>query len=85
MDSSDRLKIHEYVRKLLADNGDQADFADSESLIESARLDSLAVTRLVAFLETTFDVDFGEIEFDPRRFDTVDGLAAMVEESRSQD
>jgi len=82
MDTSDRLKIRAYVVEMLADRGDLQAFDDEDSLIESARLDSLAVVKLVTFLESTFDVDFGEIEFDPQRFDSVELLAAMVEESR---
>lgn len=82
MDSSDRVKIRAFVETLLAEHDDRAPFADSESLIQAGRLDSLAVVTLVSFLESGFGVDFARIEFDPQRFDSVDEIAAMVAESR---
>ena len=82
MDSSDRVKIRAFVERQLRDRDDLAAFADGESLIKAGRLDSFAVVNLVMFLETSFNVDFAKIEFDPERFDTVEEIAAMVDESR---
>jgi acyl carrier protein len=67
---------------LLGEQDDRASFADGESLIKSGRLDSLAVTKMVMFLETGFDVDFARVEFDPERFDSVTEIAAVIAESR---
>jgi hypothetical protein len=41
------------------------------------------VVKLVTFLESDFAVDFGEIEFDPQRLDSVNGIAAVIEEYRA--
>ena len=82
MDQSDRLKIRAYVEELLGEHDDHAAFGDSESLIKAGRLDSLAVVKLVTFLEASFAVDFARVEFDPERFDTVAEIAAVIEESR---
>lgn len=82
MDPGDRVKIRTFVEKLLAEHDDHASFGDTESLIKAGRLDSLAVVNLVTFLESDFAVDFGRIEFDPERFDTVAEIAAVIEESR---
>jgi acyl carrier protein len=81
MDPRDLTKIRAFVGKLLRDHDDHAGFADTESLVNSGRLDSLAVVKLLEFLESAFGVDFAEIEFDPQRFDTVDEIAALIEES----
>ena len=83
MDLADRIKIRTFVEALLGEHDDQAPFGDSESLVKAGRLDSLAVVKLVMFLENAFGVDFARIEFDPQRFDTVDEIAAVIEESRS--
>ena len=83
MDPRDLTKIRAFVAELLAKHDDHAAFADGESLIHSARLDSLAVVSLVGFLESAFGVDFAEIEFDPQRFDSVDEIASLVEDSRT--
>lgn len=82
MDPDDRVTIRAFVEELLGEHDDRAAFGDGESLIKAGRLDSLAVVKLVAFLETAFAVDFDRVEFDPDRFDTVAELAALVEESR---
>jgi acyl carrier protein len=81
MDTDDRVRIRAYVAELLQERDDRAAFADAESLIVGGRLDSLAVVKLVMFLETSFAVDFAQIEFDPQRFDSIDEIAAMVEEA----
>jgi acyl carrier protein len=82
MDLQDRTRIRTFIEELLGEQDDRASFADDESLIKSGRLDSLAVTKMVMFLETGFDVDFARIEFDPERFDSVAEIAAVIEESR---
>lgn len=82
MDPGDRVTIRAYVEELLGEHDDRAAFGDGESLIKAGRLDSLAVVKLVSFLETAFAVDFARVEFDPERLDSVAGIAAVVEESR---
>jgi len=82
MDQSDRIKIRAFVEELLSEHDDHAAFADAESLIKAGRLDSLAVVKLVTFLESAFAVDFARVEFDPERLDTVAEIAAVIEESR---
>ncbi len=82
MDQSDRIRIREYLEELLREHDDHAAFGDAESLIKAGRLDSLSVVKLVTFLESAFAVDFGRVEFDPERFDSVTEIAAVIEESR---
>jgi len=82
MIEGDRMKIRAFVEELLGEHDDHAAFGDTESLIKTGRLDSLAVVKLVTFLEADFTVDFAKVEFDPERFDTVAEIAAVVEESR---
>ena len=82
MDENDRVRIRAFVRELLGEHDDHAAFGDAESLVKSGRLDSLAVVKLVTFLESDFTVDFTRVEFDPERFDTVAEIAAVIEESR---
>jgi len=76
-----RAKLREFVRELLTNKNDTAAFADSDLLLTSGRLDSLATTEIVAFLEQEFGVDFVEIDFDPQRFDSVDQIMTMVLET----
>ncbi len=82
MDAGDLVRVREFVAELLADHDDRAAFGDAESHVKSGRLDSLAVVKLVTFLEADFAVDFGRVEFEPERFDTVAEIAAVIEDSR---
>lgn len=82
MDQSDRIRIKAFLEELLREHDDHAAFSDAESLIKAGRLDSLAVVKLVTFLESAFAVDFTRVEFDPQRFDSVAEIAAVIEESR---
>ena len=81
--NDDRVTVRTFVREQLSERGDHAAFGDTDSLLASGRLDSLAVAHFVMFLEETFGVDFARIEFDPQRFDTVDHVMAIIEESRT--
>lgn len=83
MDADERVKVRTFIAELLREHDDHDAFANGESLIKAGRLDSLAVVRLVMFLETDFAVDFTRIEFDPQRFDSVDEIAAMIAEARA--
>jgi acyl carrier protein len=83
MDPADRLKIRTFLAELLAERDDHGPFSDAESLTQSARLDSLAVVKIVVVLESPFAVDFTRVEFDPHRFDSGDEIAAVVDESRT--
>jgi acyl carrier protein len=76
------MRVRGFLAGLLRELDDHALFADAESLIESGRLDSLAVVNLVVFLESDFGVDFDQVEFDPQRLDSVDEILAVIEESR---
>jgi len=75
-----REQIHAYVMSLAQQLGHNDDVADDESLIVSGLLDSLAVMRLVVFMEKTFSIDFAEEFFDQDIFDTIDKMVDFVEE-----
>jgi acyl carrier protein len=72
--------IREFLRESLAAHRDDEPFDDAESLFLSGRLDSLAVTQLVVFLEENFQVDFGRDQFDVGLLDSVDLITQFVRE-----
>jgi acyl carrier protein len=75
-----RDQIHGYVMSLAEQLGHTDEVADDESLIVSGLLDSLAVMRLVVFMEKTFSIDFAEEYFDQDIFDTVERMTVFVTE-----
>jgi acyl carrier protein len=56
--------------------------ASDESLFESGLLDSFTLTDMVTALETEFKIRIPDSELTPRKFDTVERIAAYVK-SRS--
>ena len=74
----DVLKLREFLRQSLAEAGDLADFDDRDSLFVSGRLDSLALTRLVLFMEDSFGIDFGRLDFSAELVDSVQDMVALL-------
>lgn len=74
----DVLKLREFLQQSLAEAGDVAGFGDQESLFVSGRLDSLALTRLVLFMEDSFGIDFGRLDFSAELLDTVEAMLALL-------
>ncbi|NUP13167.1 MAG: acyl carrier protein [Polyangiaceae bacterium] len=54
--------------------------AEGDSLLERGLLDSMAIVKLIAFIEERFGVVLGDDEFDPDNFETVDAIAKLIEQ-----
>ena len=78
MARDDLSDLREYLRQSLASAGDRGALDDDDSLFLSGRLDSLAMTNLVVFLENAFGVDFGKVDFDVELLDSVSAIEALV-------
>ena len=48
------------------------------SLIEKGLLDSMAIVKLISFLEERFRVELSDDEFDPDHFETITAIAELV-------
>jgi len=78
-----RNEVRQFISKLLRRKGDQAPFADSESLILGGRLESIDAVEIVMFLEKRFGVDFATIGFDQTLIDSIDLIVALSTERAS--
>jgi acyl carrier protein len=74
-----QTKIVEIIRQVA---GKPIHPASDESLFESGLLDSFTLTDMVTALETEFKIRIPDSELTPRKFDTVERIAAYVK-SRS--
>jgi acyl carrier protein len=79
MDNNAKLKLREFLKDSLNDAGDRQDFADDSSLFVSGRLDSLSMTKLVMFLEDSFQIDFANVDFDVDLIDSLNDMRAFVD------
>lgn len=78
MDVTTLDPLREFLGQALREAGEPSQFGDDESLFASGRLDSLALTQLVLYLEEHFRVDFGALDFSADLVDSVDAIKALL-------
>ncbi|MBU0663358.1 MAG: acyl carrier protein [Proteobacteria bacterium] len=76
MDNKTKLKA--FLQELLTDYGKETDIGDDDLLVTSGLLDSLAVLRMVVFLEEEFGLDLAERGFDQNDFDSLSNIMRLV-------
>lgn len=78
MDINGQEKLRTFLQACLVERGDRAGFQDNESLFASGRLDSLATTNVVIYLEQEFGINFAHVSFDVDLIDSVQAIEAFV-------
>ncbi len=74
----DKEKVRIFVQELLAEYGETADIGDDTALLSSGMLDSLAVLRIVVFLEQEFGLDLADRGFDQNDFDSLTSIMGLI-------
>ncbi len=77
-DSSSRQQIRDFVLDLARQKGISG-ISDSEILSENGVIDSLAIFRVVMFLEDTFHIRIPDEEILSENFESVDSIDHFVE------
>ena len=78
MDINGQKKLRTFLQSCLVERGDRAEFQDDESLFVSGRLDSLAITNVVIYLEQEFGINFAHVSFDVDLIDSVQAIESFV-------
>jgi acyl carrier protein len=81
---NERPKLRAFVTELLESKGDTTPFDDAEPLATSGRLDSLEIIQLVGFMEDSFGVDFGQVDFNRAHFDSIAAMSEFLSRCRSR-
>ena len=71
--------MEEIVLQLLTEEFPQIDFAASDALVDDGILDSLTITGIIATLTMEFGITIPYEEIIEENFNSVKGLADMVE------
>ena len=71
--------MYEQVLNLLSEEFPEIDFTSSEELVDSGILDSLTITGIIGALSLEYGIVIPYEEIVPENFNSVAGLAAMVE------
>ncbi len=72
-----KADLHEFIFQELIFSPDADDFSDNENLIE-AGLDSMAIMRLVMFIEERFNVTLPDNEIEPENIQTIQALQQWI-------
>ncbi len=67
----------------VAQNEKAKDLDETTSLLERGLLDSMALVKLITFLEERFGVELSDDEFDPDHFETLTAIKDLVERKQS--
>ena len=76
------MDIRQQIRRFLAENfllsSDGFKLGDDVSLSDNGVIDSIGVLELIAFIEDTFEVKVRDEEIVPDNLDSVDRIAAYI-------
>src|SRR5690606_40783335 len=79
MNADIRERLRRVISEMLVARGHTGVIDDGESLFINGHLDSLAGTEVMLMLESDFNVDFSDPEFEIDALDTIDGIATIAE------
>ncbi len=71
--------MREKVLELLSEEYPDIDFESSDALVDDGILDSMTITGIIAALSMEFNITIPYEEIIEENFNSVDGLADMVE------
>lgn len=71
--------LTEFILKELATNNETESLDDNEPLLESGIIDSLAIMKLLAFIEEKFNLKVMDDELIPENFDSVASILRLIE------
>ena len=74
-----REQLLAFLRTIQKPDRPLDDVAETDSLVESGLIDSLALLEIVAFLEEQYRIDFAAIGLEPEQLTSVSGILDLIE------
>jgi acyl carrier protein len=74
--------IEQYILEEIMIGSDQTKIAPDQSLLDSGILDSLALLRLIGFIEDRYQVTVEDGEVTPDNFETIETIETFVSRKR---
>ena len=74
-----RDRVLEFLRTIQKPDRPLDTVAETDSLVESGLIDSLALLEIVAFLEEQYRIDFAAIGLEPEQLTSVSGILDLIE------
>lgn len=77
---SNSQSIKQFIIEEFIPDSHSDDIPNDLDLLQSGILDSLAVLRLVAFIEDNFDIALEPDEIDPENLNSINAIDALIKE-----
>ena len=74
-----RERVLEFLRTIQKPDRPFDTVAETDSLVESGLIDSLALLEIVAFLEEQYRIDFAAVGLEPEQLTSVSGILDLIE------
>ena len=74
-----RERVLEFLRTIQKPDRPLDTVAETDSLVESGLIDSLALLEIVAFLEDQYRIDFAAVGLEPEQLTSVSGILDLIE------
>ena len=74
-----RERVLEFLRTIQKPDRPLDTVAETDSLVESGLIDSLALLEIVAFLEEQYRIDFAAVGLEPEQLISVSGILDLIE------
>jgi len=74
-----RAELIKFLRSIQRRDSTIKEIDDSQSLVESGLIDSLAALQIVSYLEEAYKIDFGDNAIDPGDLRTVGTILDIIE------
>jgi acyl carrier protein len=74
-----RERVIDFLRTIQKPDRPLDTVAETESLVESGLIDSLALLEIVTFLEEQYRIDFAAIGLEPEQLTSVSGILDLIE------
>jgi acyl carrier protein len=74
-----RERVLEFLRTIQKPDRPLDTVAETDSLVESGLIDSLALLEIVPFLEEQYRIDFAAVGLEPEQLTSVSGILDLIE------
>ncbi|HEX4994093.1 MAG TPA: acyl carrier protein [Methylomirabilota bacterium] len=74
-----RERVLDFLRTVQKPDRPLDTVAETDSLVESGLIDSLALLEIVAFLEEQYGIDFAAVGLEPEQLTSVSGILDLIE------
>ena len=75
--------LRAYLRTIQKPNMPLDRVTDTDGLVASGLIDSLAIVQIVTYLESTYGIDFTETGIDPERLASIHSITDLVMEGHA--